>query len=211
MKVLLINGSPRPHGCTFTALSEVEKTLNEAGIETEIFHIGAKAVQGCTDCEACFNLKPRKCVFDAEGEVVTVAREKVNAADGIIVGSPVYFAGPNGSLINFLDRLFYNGTVSCANKPAAAVVSARRAGTTATLDVLNKYFIIRGMPIVPSQYWCMVHGNTPEEVMQDGEGLQIMRTLGRNMAWLLKCIEAGKAAGIEPPAREARISTNFIR
>ena len=175
MKVLLINGSPRPRGCTYTALKETEKTLNEAGVETEIFHIGAKAIQGCTDCGACAGGKP--CVFDKEDEVVAIARKKVNEA----------------------------------GKPAAAIVSARRAGTTATLDVLNKYFIIRGMPIVPSQYWCMVHGNSPEEVAQDKEGLQIMRTLGRNMAWLLKCIAAGKAAGITLPEREPRVSTNFVR
>ena len=194
MKVLLINGSPRPRGCTYTALKETEKTLNEAGVETEIFHIGAKAIQGCTDCGACAGGKP--CVFDK---------------DGIIVGSPVYFAGPNGNLTAFMNRLFYSGSVNCAGKPAAAIASARRAGTTATLDVLNKYFIIRGMPIVPSQYWCMVHGNSPEEVAQDKEGLQIMRTLGRNMAWLLKCIAAGKAAGITLPEREPRVSTNFVR
>lgn len=209
MKVLLINGSPRPRGCTYTALKEAEKTLNEAGIETEIFHIGAKAIQGCTDCGACAGGKA--CVFDKEDEVVTIARKKVNEADGIIVGSPVYFAGPNGNLTAFMNRLFYGGSVNCIGKPAAAIVSARRAGTTATLDVLNKYFIIRGMPIVPSQYWCMVHGNSPEEVAQDKEGLQIMRTLGRNMAWLLKCIAAGKAAGITLPEREPRVSTNFVR
>ena len=161
MKVLLINGSPRPRGCTYTALKETEKTLNEAGVETEIFHIGAKAIQGCTDCGACAGGKP--CVFDKEDEVVAVARKKVNEADGIIVGSPVYFAGPNGNLTAFMNRLFYSGSVNCAGKPAAAIASARRAGTTATLDVLNKYFIIRGMPIVPSQYWCMVHGNSPKK------------------------------------------------
>lgn len=209
MKVLLINGSPKPNGCTYTALKEVEKALNQAGVETEIFHIGAKAIQGCADCEACS--RGGKCVFDKEDEIVTIARQKVNEADGLVVGSPVYFAGPNGNLISFLNRLFYNGSVNCINKPAAAIVSARRAGTTAALDVLNKYFVIRGMPIVPSQYWCMVHGNTPAEVAQDLEGLQIMRTLGSNMAWLLKCIAAGKAAGIFPPEREARISTNFIK
>ena len=153
----------------------------------------------------------KPCVFDKEDEVVAIARKKVNEADGIIVGSPVYFAGPNGNLTAFMNRLFYSGSVNCIGKPAAAIVSARRAGTTATLDVLNKYFIIRGMPIVPSQYWCMVHGNSPEEVAQDKEGLQIMRTLGRNMAWLLKCIAAGKAAGITLPEREPRVSTNFVR
>ncbi len=205
---MLINGSQRANGCTHRALQEIERTLNQAGIETEILHIGAKAVQGCTSCGACSGGKP--CVFDGEDEIVTIARGKLNEADALIVGSPVYFASPNGNLIAFLDRLFY-GNVNCANKPAAAIASARRAGTTATLDVLNKYFIICGMPIVPSQYWCMVHGNEPEEVEKDLEGLQIMRTLGRNMAWLLKCIEAGRNAGINPPEREKRVSTNFIR
>ena len=194
MKVLLINGSPRPHGCTYTALKETEKTLNEAGIETEIFHIGAKAIQSCTDCGACAGGKP--CVFDKEDEVVAVARKKVNEADGIIVGSPVYFAGPNGNLTAFMNRLFYGGSVNCAGKPAAAIASARRAGTTAAYEQLLKYPGIMEMPIVSSCYWNNVHGSCPEDVQKDEEGLRTMRVLGRNMAWLLRCIAAGTAAGV---------------
>ena len=209
MKVLLINGSPRPHGCTYTALKETEKTLNEAGIETEIFHIGAKAIQGCTDCGACAGGKP--CVFDKEDEVVAIARKKVNEADGIIVGSPVYFAGPNGNLTAFLNRLFYGGSVNCAGKPAAAIVSARRAGTTTTLDQLVKYPEFFHMPLVNGSYWAMVHGSNAEQVLQDAEGCAVMQELGRNMAWLLHCIEAGRAAGFEHPQNPKRPMTNFIR
>ena len=209
MKVLLINGSPRPHGCTYTALKETEKTLNEAGIETEIFHIGAKAIQGCTDCGACAGGKP--CVFDKEDEVVAIARKKVNEADGIIVGSPVYFAGPNGNLTAFLNRLFYGGSVNCAGKPAAAIVSARRAGTTTTLDQLVKYPQFFHMPLVNGSYWAMVHGSNAEQVLQDAEGCAVMQELGRNMAWLLHCIEAGRAAGFEHPQNPKRPMTNFIR
>ena len=209
MKVLLINGSPRPHGCTYTALKEAEKTLNEAGIETEIFHIGAKAIQGCTDCGACAGGKP--CVFDKEDEVVTIARKKVNEADGIIVGSPVYFAGPNGNLTAFLNRLFYSGSVNCAGKPAAAIASARRAGTTAAYEQLLKYPGIMEMPIVSSCYWNNVHGSCPEDVQKDEEGLRTMRVLGRNMAWLLRCIAAGTAAGVPAPRQEPMARTNFIR
>ena len=209
MKVLLINGSPRPHGCTYTALKEAEKTLNEAGIETEIFHIGAKAIQGCTDCGACAGGKP--CVFDKEDEVVAIARKKVNEADGIIVGSPVYFAGPNGNLTAFMNRLFYSGSVNCAGKPAAAIVSARRAGTTAAYEQLLKYPGIMEMPIVSSCYWNNVHGSCPEDVQKDEEGLRTMRVLGRNMAWLLRCIDAGTAAGVPAPRQEPMARTNFIR
>ena len=209
VNVLLINGSPNEKGCTYTALKQVEKTLNECGIGTELLHIGAGAIQGCTGCGACKG--GGECIFDDDNEIVTIARNKLNEADGLIVGSPVYFASANGSLIAFLDRLLYGGKVKCAYKPAAAIASARRAGATATLDELNKYFSVRQMPIVSSQYWCMVHGNTPDEVKQDLEGMQIMRTLGRNMAWLLKCMEAGKKAGVPMPENEPRISTNFIR
>lgn len=204
MKVLLINGSPNAGGCTFRALTEVAKSLNHNGIDTEIFHIGKKA-EGCIGCNACVG--KGRCVF---GGAANEALEKMEQVDGLIIGSPVYFASPNGSMLGFLDRMFYAG--SClAYKPGAAVVSARRGGTTASLDVLNKYFTIRNMPVVSSQYWNMVHGNTPEEVEQDLEGLQIMRTLGNNMAWLLKSIEAGKNAGIMPPHKEAPARTNFIR
>jgi multimeric flavodoxin WrbA len=206
MKVLLINGSPRPSGCTYTALREVEKTLAENGIETELMQMGKQAVQGCIACGKCSELHNR-CVFD---DSVNEALEKMETADGLIVGSPVYYASANGSISAFLDRMFFAGECF-ANKPGAAIVSARRAGTTAALDQLNKYFTICNMPLVSSCYWNMVHGNTPEEVVKDLEGMRIMRTLGRNMAWLLHCIEAGKAAGIAPPVREDGPATNFIR
>lgn len=206
MKVLLINGSPNAKGCTYTALLEVAGTLNECGIETEIAQLGGKAVRGCVGCGGC--REKHRCVFsdDITNEMI----EKMEAADGLIIGSPVYFASPNGNLISMLDRFFYAG--GCfAHKPAAAVVSARRAGTSASLDDLNKYFSIRQMPVVSSTYWNMVHGNTPEEVEQDAEGLQTMRNLGRNMAWMLKCMESGRANGIFPPEAESGSRTNFIR
>lgn len=206
MKVLLLNGSPHEKGCTYRALYEVAETLEKEGIEAEIVHIGNQAVHGCIGCGKC-SLAGR-CVF--KGDPVNAFLDKMEQADGLVVGSPVYYASANGSLYSFLDRLFYAGNCF-ALKPAAAVASARRAGTTATLDTLNKYFTISQMPVVSSQYWNMVHGNSPEEVEQDLEGLQIMRTLGKNMAWLLKCIEAGKAAGVEIPEAEARAKTNFIR
>lgn len=211
MKVLLINGSPRKDGCTFTALSEVACALNQQGIDTEILQIGSKPVRGCIACRKCRNEKLGHCVFD--DDIVNEASQKLRESDGLVVGSPVYFAGPNGSLISLLNRLLFSiPPEEIAYKPGAAVVSARRAGTTATLDVLNKYFPILGMPLVPSQYWNMVHGNSPEEVAQDLEGLQIMRTVGRNMAWMLKCIEAGRKAGIVPPQPESPLHmTNFIR
>ena len=206
MKVLLINGSPHENGCTYTALTEVAGALEKEGLETEIFWIG-RAVPGCRGCGACKKLE--KCVI---ADTVNLAAEKMAESDGLIVGSPVHYAAASGNLTSFLDRLFYSSKTNLAHKPAAAVVSARRAGTTAALDQLNKYFTISQMPIVSSQYWNMVHGNTPEQVRQDAEGMQIMRTLGRNMAWLLQCIAAGKAAGMEPPAPEAvRQTTNFIR
>ena len=207
MKVLLLNGSPNKEGCTHRALREVEGRLRENGIETELFHIGKEPVRGCTACNACARMGGR-CVFS--DDIVNSFLEKMEAADGLVIGSPVYYASANGALIAFLDRAFYAG--SCfAYKPAAAVASARRAGTTATVDELNKYFMISNMPVVSSQYWNMVHGMTPDEVEQDLEGLQIMRTLGNNMAWMLKSIEAGRAAGIGIPQKEAVARTNFIR
>lgn len=204
MKVILLNGSPHKEGCTDTALREVESSLIANGIETERIWIGGSA-WGCTACGAC--KKTGRCVVD---DAVNEVLEKMETSDGLIVGSPVYYASPNGSLVSFLDRLFYAGNCF-AYKPAAAIASARRAGTTATLDMLNKYFTISNMMVVSSQYWNMVHGNSPQEVRQDQEGLQIMRTLGANMAWLLKCIEAGKAAGVALPKQEEKIRTNFIR
>ena len=206
MKVLLVNGSPRAAGCTNTALEEVAKTLGEAGIETEIFWLGAKPVQDCVACGKCRELK--KCVFD---DVVNTLIEKAKTADGFVFGSPVYYAHPSGRVQSALDRAFYAGKYSFAGKPGAAIVSARRGGTASSFDVINKYFGISSMPVVSSTYWNMVYGNTPDEVRRDEEGMQTMRNLGRNMAYLLRCIEAGKAAGIEVPAQEGAFKTNFIR
>lgn len=207
MKVLLINGSPREKGCTFTALSEVAKTLEECGIETEIAQIGNKAIRGCIGCGGCAG--KGRCVFD--DDVTNAMIAKLKDADGLIVGSPVYYSSPNGNLISMLDRLFYAGGDFLVHKPAAAVASARRAGTSATLDDLQKYFTIKQMPVVSSTYWNMVHGSCPEDVLKDEEGLQTMRNLGRNMAWLLKCIENGKNNDIIPPEAENGSKTNFIR
>lgn len=209
MKVLLINGSPREKGCTFTALNEVAKTLKEEGVETEIFHIGNKAIHGCIACGKCSD-GSRQCVFNDDG--VNVILKQVDSIDGLIIGSPVHYASASGPISSFLDRMFFASAGAFAYKAGAAVVSARRAGTTAALDQLNKYFAISNMPVASSQYWNMVHGHKPEDVVKDLEGMQIMRTLGRNMAWMLKCFEAGKKAGIETPkAEEQRAWTNFIR
>lgn len=206
MKVLLVNGSPRAAGCTFTALSEVAKTLQEEGIETEIFQLGAKPVQDCIACMKCRELQ--KCVFD---DVANELIEKAKGADGFVFGTPVYYAHPSGRVQSVLDRAFYAGGYAFACKPGAAVASARRGGTAASFDVLNKYFGITSMPVVSSTYWNMVYGKTPDEVRQDAEGMQTMRNLGRNMAYLLKCMEAGRAAGIAFPAQENSVRTNFIR
>ena len=207
MKVLLVNGSPNKKGCTYTALYEVEKELNKFDIETEIFYVGKKPIRGCTACGKC--AETGKCVFDDDS--VNVGLDKANTSDGFIFGSPVHYAGPSGFIKSFLDRCFYSGSNVFAYKPGAAIVSCRRAGSTSAFEQLNKYFSINNMPIVSSQYWNMVHGNTPEEVLQDLEGLQTMRTLGQNMAWLLKSIEAGKKAGVAMTAKEDRVRTNFIR
>ena len=208
MKVLMINGSPNENGCTATALGVVAEALAADGIESEIVWLGKGALRDCIGCRACRKLNNR-CVFD--DDVVNRILAKAEEADGFVFGSPTYYAHTNGRILSVLDRVFYAGSAVFAGKPGAAVVSARRAGTTANLDVLNKYFSISRMPVVSSCYWNMVHGNTPEEVRQDEEGLQIMRTLGREMAWLLKSIEAGRQAGLSRPAAEAKIMTNFIR
>jgi multimeric flavodoxin WrbA len=210
MKVLLVNGSPHAKGCTYTALSEVAETLNQEGIETEIFQVGTNPLSGCIACKSC--VKTGQCVFnDKVNEFLEIAGN----FDGYIFGSPVHYAGASGSITSFMDRVFYTdfngGRQSFYLKPAACVISARRAGTTATYDQLNKYFGLMQMPIISSQYWNMVHGATPEQVKQDLEGLQIMRTLGRNMAFFLKCKEAGIKSGIPFPERENSIFTNFIR
>lgn len=207
MKVMLVNGSPHREGCTYTALREVENTLNQEGIETEIFWIGNKPIGGCIACKRCSEIG--KCVFD---DVVNVFQAKAKQADGFVFGSPVHYAAASGNLTAFMDRIFYSGDKSnYYMKPAAAIVSARRAGTTATFDQLNKYFTIQQMPIVSSRYWNMVHGACAEDVKKDEEGLLTMRVLGRNMAYLLKCLEAGKKAGVELPSCEAMVWTNFIR
>ena len=208
MKVLLINGSPKANGCTYTALSEIANELEKENIETEIFHIGNKPIRGCIGCGGCYTTN--KCVFN--DDVVNDGIEKVKKADGIILGSPVHYAAASGAITSFLDRLFYAyGGKFLAHKPGAAIVSCRRGGSTAAFEQLNKYFTISNMPIVYSQYWNMVHGNTPEEVKQDLEGMQTMRVLGQNMAWLLKSIQSGKEAGIKLPEKEPRAMTNFIR
>lgn len=207
MKVLMVNGSPHAGGCTYTALTEIGKTLTEAGVEWEIFQIGTKPIRGCIACHACSNLNDR-CVFD--DDVVNRALEKAETADGFIFGSPVHYAAASGGMTSFLDRFFYSGP-KFSGKPGAVVVSCRRGGASSTFDQLNKYLTISSMPVVSSQYWNSVHGYTPEDVRKDEEGLQVMRVLGRNMAWLLKCIDAGKKAGINYPESEERARTNFIR
>ena len=208
MKGLLINGSSRKEGCTFTALTEVAKSLEMNGIDTEIIHLGANAIRDCVGCGACKG-NDNGCIF--KDDIVNEIIEKAKTADGFIFGSPVYYAHPSGRILSLMDRLFYAGARHFAFKPAAAIVSARRAGTTASIDAITKHFTINQMPVVSSNYWNMVHGNSPDDVKQDLEGLQIMRVLGENMAWLLKCIEVGKNTGINPPQTEKKIWTNFIR
>lgn len=209
MKVILFNGSPNAKGCTYTALSEVAAVLKDEGIETEIFQIGNKPVRGCIGCNQCAANDSHHCAFNED--TVNAAIEKIKEADGFIFGSPVHFAGASGAITSFMDRLFYAGGAYLQFKPAACLASARRAGTSATLDQLNKYFGIRNMPVISSSYWNMVHGSKPEDVKQDLEGLQTMQNLGHNMAWILKCIEAGKNAGIAQPIPISGSKTNFIR
>ena len=209
MQVLMINGSPHPKGCTFTALSEIARSLAEEQIESEILWIGSKPARSCIACEKCKNPRKNRCIFD--DDMVNLALEKLEQAQGLIVGSPVHYAAASGLITSFLGRLFYSGKNLAAYKPGAAIVSCRRAGSTAALEQLNKFFTINNMPLVSSQYWNMVHGMTPDEVKQDLEGMQTMRTLGKNMAWLLRSIEAGKQAGIQRPEQEPQARTNFIR
>lgn len=207
MKVLLINGSPHVNGCTYTALTEVASELEKESIQTEIFHIGNKPIRGCMSCGACFK-KPGRCTFN--DDTVNIALEKAQEADGFVFGSPVHYAAPSGQITAFLDRFFFAGQ-GYEYKPGAVVVSCRRGGSSAAFDQLNKYLTISSMPVVSSQYWNMVHGSTPEEVKQDLEGMQTMRRIGQNMAWLLKCIQAGKEAGVPMPKQEEHVWTNFIR
>lgn len=205
MKVLLINGSPHQNGTTYTALSEVAKVLSECGIENEIMQVGHLAIRGCTACLGC--RKAGKCVIDDE---VNEAAKKFAEADGIVVGSPVYYAAPNGTLLSFLDRLFYSSGFDKRKKVGAAVVCARRGGCTAAFDVLNKYFSISGMPIATSSYWNQVHGANGEDAMLDAEGMMCMRNLARNMTFLMQSIALGEEK-LGLPERESGIRTNFIK
>ena len=207
MKVLLLNGSTRKDGCTYLALSEAAKALNEQGVETEIVQMGGGPVRDCIGCNGCAG--KGQCVFgdDMVNEVIA----KAKAADGVVFGAPVYYAHPSGQILSLLDRVFYAGVEGFLHKPAAVVVTARRAGATASLDALNKYLLNAEMPIVSSTYWNMVFGPAPELVVQDKEGLQTMRNLGRNMAWLLGCIEAGQQQGRTPPQAERAHWTSFNR
>ncbi len=206
MKVLLINGSSR-EGCTYTALSEMCTVFKEEGIEYEIVTLGTDPIRDCIGCKACVQLG--KCRFD--DDIVNEIVEKAKSADAFVFGTPVYYAHPSGRILSFLDRAFYSGAKYFAHKPAMAVASARRGGTTASLDAVLKHCTINQMPVVSSTYWNNVHGNTPEEVKQDLEGMQTMRNGARNMVWLLKCIEAGKKNGIEAPNNPKVERTSFIR
>ena len=206
MKALLINGSPRPNGCTYTALTELKNTLEAEGIETELIHVGGKDICGCIACRKC--RETGKCIFD---DVVNEVAPKLREADAFVIGAPVYFASPAGGAIAFMDRLFFSTFADDKTmKVGAAVVTCRRGGNTSSFDVLNKYFTISGMPIVSSQYWNMVYGGSAEEVMQDAEGLQTMRTLGRNMAFMVKSIQLGKER-FGMPEKEPIVFTNFHR
>ena len=209
MKVLMINASPHEKGCTYTALSEIGDTLEKEGIESEIINIGKAMKHPCVACMTCAKTKSGKCAFD--DDPVNECIEKIKEADGFIIGEPVYYGGPASQAQMFMDRVFYSAGSSFAFKPAAAIASCRRGGLTPTMDRMNKYFTISQMPIVSSNYWNGVHGNTAEEVKNDFEGLQTMRILARNMAWLIKSIEAGKKANITYPEQEKKIRTNFIR
>ena len=206
LKALLINGSPRAHGCTYTALTELQKTLEAEGVEVELIHVGNKEVRGCIACRKC--AETGKCVFD---DVVNEVAPKLKEADAFVIGAPVYFASPAGGAISFMDRLFFSTLKEDKTmKVGAAVVTCRRGGNTATFDVLNKYFTMTGMPVASSQYWNMVYGGSAEEVAKDAEGLQTMRTLGRNMAFMMKSFQMGKEQfGL--PQKEKAIFTNFHR
>lgn len=206
MKVLLINSSPHEHGCTYTALSHMAEQLEKNGIETELIWLTKEPVAGCIACGAC--AAHGECF---RADIVNRVAKKCESADGFVFGSPVYYAGASGQLMSFMDRLFYSGARFLRNKPACAVVSCRRGGATAAFEDINKYFMMSNMPVVTSQYWNQVHGSCAEDVLKDEEGLQTMRTLADNMAWLLACIEAGKKAGIQAPEREKVVRTNFIR
>lgn len=206
MKALLVNGSPHANGCTYTALNELKRTLEENEIEVELIHVGRENIRGCIACRRCHQIG--KCVFD---DVVNETAPKLAEADAFVIGAPVYFASPAGGAVSFLDRLFFSTLgVDKTMKVGAAVVTCRRGGNTASFDVLNKYFMMTGMPVASSQYWNMVYGGNSEEVKLDAEGLQTMRTLGRNMAFMMKSFQLGREKyGI--PEKEAPIFTSFHR
>ena len=209
MKVLLVNGSPNEKGCTYTGLMEIAETLQQEGINSEIFYIGKEPISGCIACYNCRNNNTGRCVIS---DKVNQCLEIVEKSEGFIFGTPVHFAAASGAITSFMDRLFFSATHEALYlKPAAAIVSARRSGTTTAFDQLNKYFTIREMPVISSRYWNMIHGSKPEEVKQDIEGLQTLRILARNMAWFLRCKAAGERAGVAMPQREEPSRTNFIR
>lgn len=207
MNVLLLNGSGRKNGTTFAALSEVAKALNAEGVETEILQMGGDTVRDCINCRGCAG--KGCCVFD--DDLVNRFIARAEQADGFVFGSPVYYAHPSGQILSLLDRAFYAGGHAFTHKPGAAIVTARRAGSTAALDALNKHILYAQMPLVSSTYWNMAFGPDPELIEQDQEGLQTMRNLGQNMAWLLKCIQAGAAQGCPPPQTQRTLRTNFNR
>lgn len=208
MKVLLVNGSPKPEGNTYLALKEAADILEQEGIEAEIFQLGTTRISGCVACDSC--RKTGQCAFNP---IVNEFREKAKTADGFIFGSPVHYASISGNMKSFMDTLFYSdhhgGTFYL--KPAACVAVARRAGAVTAFDEMNKYFTINNMPIVAANYWNNVFGGSPGEAAQDDEGMVTMRNLARNMAWMLKCIEAGRKTGVPWPEKETGIHTNFIR
>lgn len=210
MKVLLVNGSPREKRCTYTVLSEIAAVLTEEGIESEIIWLGSQPISGCLDCGGC-----RRNGICSVPDGVNDFLQKAKEADGFVFGSPVHYGAVSGSISSFMHRAFFTDMHAKSEifylKPAASVVTLRRGGATTAFDQLNKYFMLSQMPVISSKYWNMVHGNTPEEIRQDLEGLQVMRVLGRNMAWFLKCKEAGMKAGLPLPKKEANVSTNFIR
>lgn len=207
MKVLMLNGSPHAAGCTFTALKEIADVLHQESIEAEILHIGNRSVPGCIACARCKTTG--HCIYGEDG--LNDLIDRLDDYDALVVGSPVYFSAPAGQLVSFLNRLFYAAGPRLRHKPGCAVVSCRRGGASAAFDVLNKYFTVNHMPLISSQYWNQVHGNTPQEVQEDAEGLQTMRHLGHNLAWILRCIACGREAGIMPPTCEELVKTNFVR
>lgn len=207
MKVLMINGSPHAKGCTHAALTIVAQTLLSEGVQTEELYLGSAPIADCTGCNVCW--KTGRCVID---DKVNEVKSKLSEYEGMIIGSPVYYAGPTGMLCSFLDRLFYSSYKEVSGKPGAAVVVCRRAGSTAAFDRLNKYFTIMNMPVVSSRYWNQIHGYmNPQDLENDKEGVQTLRILGKNMAWMLKCKHNAEMNGIEAPVLERKVLTNFVR